>query len=178
MSLEIVEEALNEMTELAGAACDLLGTLGSLLGAVIAELAQLAEAAINFLLAVIGAVAKFFGALAAVIGDIIGLILGAVSLVAGLIDQLKVFLGKLVALVSAGGCKGVVAAAAALGAGISSAIDSVNSFAESGAVETFKEGVENLASEGRAIATEIESSVKAAADAIEFEIFKAGVTIE
>lgn len=178
MSLDLVKESLNKMTELAGAACDLLGTLGSLLGAAIAAIAKLAEAAINLLLAVIGAVAKVFDLLAAVMGSIIGLILSAVSLVTGLIDQLKVFLGKLVALVSAGGCKGVVAAAAALGEGISSAIDSVNSFSATGAIDTFKAGVENLASEGRAIATEIEGSVKAAAKAIEFEIFKAGVTIE
>lgn len=178
MSLDVVKESLNKMTELAGAACDLLGTLGALLGAVIAAIAKLAEAAINLLLSVIGAVAKFFGLLQAVMDGIIGLILSAVALVTGLIDQLKAFLGKLVALVSAGGCRGVVAAAVMLGEGISSAIDSVNSFSATGAVETFKEGVENLASEGRAIATEIESSVKAAADAIEFEIFKAGVTIE
>jgi len=178
MSLEIIEESINEMTALAGAMCDLLGTLGSLLGGIILAAAKLAEAAINALLSIIGAVAKFFGALASVIGSIIGLVLDALALVAGLVDQLKIFLGKLVVLVSAGGCKGVVAAAAALGEGIASAIDSVNSFSATGAIETLKAGVENLASEGLAIVTEAEAASSAISKAIEFEIFKAGVTIE
>lgn len=178
MSLDVVKESINEMTALAGAMCDLLGTLGSLLGGIILAAAKLAEAAINALLAIIGAVAKFFGALASVIGSIIGLILDAVALVAGLVDQLKVFLGQLVALLSAGSCKGVVAAAAVLGYGIASAIDSVNSFAETGAIETIQPGVDNLASQGLAIATETEAAASAISKAIKFEIFKAGITIE
>lgn len=178
MSLDIIKESVNSMTALAGAACDLLGTLGALLGGIILAAAKIAEAAINALLKIIGSIAKFFGALAGIIDSIIGLVLEAVGLVTGFIDGLKLFLGKLVILISAGGCKGVVAAAGALGAGISSAIDSVNSFSLTGAIDTLTAGVENLASEGFALVNDVGSAVTSVSDAIKFEIFKAGVTIE
>jgi hypothetical protein len=123
-----VSGQLNELTNTASDACDILGMLGSLLGQLFSE------AAINAILKALAAfAAPFFKLIADVISLIAGLaeeflsfveaivneilavvalIVGVVATVAGLVAGIAAFLGDLVKSLKAAACKGILDVAA------------------------------------------------------------------
>jgi len=119
-----VSGQLNELTNTASDACDILGMLGSLLGqlfseaainAILKALAAFAAPFFKLIADVISLIAdlaeEFLSLVEAIVNEIlavVALIVGVVATVAGLVAGIAAFLGDLVKSLKAAACKGIL----------------------------------------------------------------------